>query len=255
MTAAAMIERTTERWIGLRRPARAPRARLFSFSYAGGGATAYRAWMSDLAHEEWLEWTAVQLPGRESRSAEPAYQQLAPLLDDLERTLGPETALPYALFGYSMGALLAYELALRLTRNGAPPRLLIVAARRPPHRVRARHTPPSREEILAKVRRLGGTVAEVLESDMFDRHYLPILAADFAVTDMFERALPQILPCPILALGANDDAEVPADDIHAWGTVAGRGFEAKLFDGGHFFLHTAHEQVMAAVNAAIGEWT
>src|SRR5712692_2211820 len=104
----------TDRWIGLRRRARTPRLRFITFPYAGSGASAYRRWLTDLAHEDWLDFVVVQLPGREKRISEPPYTEIGPLLGELEWVLSALVDLPYVLFGYSMGALLAYELALRL---------------------------------------------------------------------------------------------------------------------------------------------
>jgi medium-chain acyl-[acyl-carrier-protein] hydrolase len=242
-----------ERWIGLRRPARAPLMRLIAFPYAGGGASVYRRWLSDLAHEDWLDFVAVQLPGRERRISEPALTELSPLLGKLEWALSSLTNLPCVLFGYSMGAVFAYELALRLVGRGVLPRLLILAARTPPYfgKARAPRGAMQRDELIARVRRLGGTAPGLIDSSLFDDYFLPTLRADFGLVDTHHREVPQILPCPLLAFGARDDPEVTVEQIMAWG-AAGRSFELKLFDGGHFFLHNAHEEVLRVVNAVIG---
>ncbi len=243
-----------DRWFGLRRTAREPHMRLIAFPYAGGGASVYRRWPSGLAHEDRLEFVAVQLPGRESRIAEPAFTELSPLLDKLERALSSLTDLPCALFGYSMGAVFAYELALRLTARGVLPRLLILAARRPPYfgRARAPRAALGRDELIERLRRLGGTAPGLIDSRLFEDYFLPTLRADFELVDTHHRELPQILPCPLLAFGARDDPEVSVEQITAWGAAAGRGFEMRLFDGGHFFLHNAHEELLRAVNDALG---
>ncbi len=246
----------TDRWIGLRRRARTPRLRFITFPYAGSGASAYRRWLTDLAHEDWLDFVVVQLPGREKRISEPPYTEIGPLLGELEWVLSALVDLPYVLFGYSMGALLAYELALRLAVRGAVPQHLILAASTPPYRVRERafRVTLKRDDLIAKIRRLGGTAPSLIDSDLFGDYFLPTLQADFALVDNFYREVPQVLPCPLLALGARDDPEVAVDQIQAWGAAAGRGFEVRLFNGGHFFLHSVHEEVIALVNTVVGRY-
>jgi surfactin synthase thioesterase subunit len=175
---------------------------------------------------------------------------MAPLLDGLEGALSRFIDLPYVLFGYSMGALLAYELALRLAGRDLVPRCLILAARPPPWRMIPRPSRAilERDELIARIRRLGGTAPALIDSEIFDDHFLPVLKADFTLADTFSREIPQILPCPILCLAARDDPDVAVDQMRAWRTAAGRGFKLELFGGGHFFLHNAHDEVIAFVN-------
>jgi surfactin synthase thioesterase subunit len=221
--------------------------------YAGGGASAYRHWLTDLSGGDHVDFIAVQLPGRETRHQECSHTSMAVAVSELERVVKPVADVPLVLFGYSMGAVLAYELAFRLAQAGLTPHRLMVAARTPPYRVKARSAdvPLSSAELVARVRRLGGTAPDVIESELFDQHFLPTLHADFTLVDSFSRPFPQVLPCDLLALGARDDPEVTVDDVRAWGAAAGGRFELELFDGGHFFLHTAHERVMACVNARL----
>jgi surfactin synthase thioesterase subunit len=237
-------------WIGQRRKARAPRVRLIAFPYAGGGASVFRRWVADLEHSEWLDFAVVQLPGREDRVEETPHRDLTPLLNELEPALEPLLAIPYILFGYSMGALLAYELALRFTFRGKAPQLLMVAARTPPHRMKKATAGLNLGEdaIMNKVRRLGGSAPGLIESKLFEEHFLPILQADFELVDSFSRSFPQILPCKLLTLAGSDDPEVPLEQSRAWAATAGGGFDLKIFKGGHFFLHSAHDEVISFVN-------
>jgi surfactin synthase thioesterase subunit len=241
---------TIERWIGLQRRAVAPRLKLLAIPYAGGGSSAFRYWPADLAYREWLEFTVLQLPGRERRSSEPAYTNMVILLDDLERDLVGMLDMPFVLFGYSLGAAIAYELALRLAARGFAPNHLIVAARAPTYCARPRSgiVQSGRDDVIAKVRRLGGTAANVIDSPHFDKHFLPVIQADFSVADTFHRAVAQILPCPVLALAATDDPEIKVEDVRAWEIAGGEGFEIALFEGGHFFLHSSHLEVITLIN-------
>src|SRR5262245_49588689 len=97
---------STDRWLPTRRLPRGGVV-LFCFAYAGGGASLFRDWVGALGAS--VEVCPVQLPGREARFREPAFTRLAPLVDSLVESLGPHLARPLALFGHSLGALIAFE--------------------------------------------------------------------------------------------------------------------------------------------------
>lgn len=247
--------RPSDSWIGIERSALNAELRLVAIPYAGGGASAFRRWPNDLACPDWLAFAALQLPGREGRAAELPLADAQTLLDRLAAVISDMADVPLVLFGYSLGAGLAYELAIRLAST-RPLRGLVLAARAPPFRASASRAPAhlSREAVIAKIRKLGGTAVELIGSEIFDQHFLPILQADFAVASGLHRSLPQILPCPIVALAATHDPDVTVDEVRRWEAAAGGGFELHVFEGGHFFLHDAHPQVIALLNRKMSEW-
>src|ERR1700691_3000691 len=109
-----------------------PGVTLFCIPHAGGGASAFRTWQQALAPSVTVK--VLQLRGRESRLREPPLLQLEEVLVDLYRAVAPETARPFALFGHSMGALLAFELSHMLRRDaGRKPIHVFISACRAPH--------------------------------------------------------------------------------------------------------------------------
>jgi len=100
-----------DRWIKVFQPQPDARLRLFCFPYAGGGASIYRLWHRDLPGG--VEVCAVQLPGRESRWREEPFRRVPPLADAATEALAPRLGRPYAFFGHSMGAVIAFEVARR----------------------------------------------------------------------------------------------------------------------------------------------
>src|SRR5688500_10299004 len=109
-----------------------PQQRLFCFPYAGGGASIYRKWARNSPPA--IEVCPVQLPARENRLLEPSYTQILQLVPELARELEPYSDQPFAFFGHSMGALIAFELAHYLRRHGLPePEQLFFSAHRAPH--------------------------------------------------------------------------------------------------------------------------
>jgi medium-chain acyl-[acyl-carrier-protein] hydrolase len=105
--------------------------RLFCFSHIGGGASSFRLWPAELPPQVGLR--AVQLPGRENRLAEEPIRRMEELVEALRAGLDEELDPPFAFFGHSLGALVAFELARRLRETGSPlPSHLFVSAHRAP---------------------------------------------------------------------------------------------------------------------------
>lgn len=103
-------------WIARPRPNPVARLRLFCFPYAGGGEAAFRTWWQELPDD--VELCAVRLSERDQRIQEPPIARLTPLVHALADALGPELARPYALFGHSTDARVAFELARERRRRG-----------------------------------------------------------------------------------------------------------------------------------------
>src|SRR5581483_6245374 len=143
-----------------------PRLRLFCFPYAGGGASIYRTWPGKLPPT--VEVCPIYLPGRENRIREKLFTHISPLVQALEDALQPHLDRPFAFFGYSLGALVAFELTRHLRRNQLPsPEYLFMAAHRAPQHPQhdsAVHQLPDPEFIRA-VHRLGGTPEAVLQHE------------------------------------------------------------------------------------------
>src|SRR2546421_4243876 len=124
---------TTTKWInGIVAPAEVTGAvRLFCFPHAGGGASVFRSWMPQLAPG--IEVYSIQLPGREGRWLEPRLTRASDLIEALINALGPLFHPPFAFFGHSMGAFIAFELARELRRRDRPqPEILIASCARAP---------------------------------------------------------------------------------------------------------------------------
>jgi len=146
-----------------------------------------------------------------------------------------------------MGALLSYETAAKLNTQGAAgPVHMVVSGYRAPY-LPGRHPPVHHlpdSDILAKVRRLGGTPEEVLGSPEAMELFLPALRADLAVCETYVYRPQEPLACSIAAFGGMDDAEVSREDLASWRSVTTESFSLHMFPGGHFFLHRAESVVL-----------
>lgn len=245
----------TEPWFKVFRPRPRAALRLFCFPYAGGGASVYRLWADELPEQ--VEVCAVQPPGRESRWRETAYRRMAAMADDAAGAISQRLDLPFAFFGHSMGASLAFEVARRLTRaedgDGSLPLHLFVSGRRSPRITEDDepiHSLP-REQFIESIRSYSGTPEEVLQNAELMELVEPLLRADFEVSETYEYvpepsgAAP--LDIPITALGGVGDDDVSEEELDGWRQETSGPFRKRMFDGGHFFLTERRSEVISAV--------
>lgn len=224
--------------------------RLFCLPHAGAGASGYWEWASPLAPE--VDVVPIELPGRESRYKEPLRRSVADITAELIEPLSDRVGPNFALFGHSMGGLVAYELAWALASRGTPPRHLFVSGLAAPHLPARRdvHLLPE-PDLLAVMEQLGGTSPEVLAHPELVRLLLPVLRADFEVCETYRHPHEAALPVPITVLGGLRDPSASVKEMRAWQDLTCKGFEAKFFPGGHFYLHTVRDEVIAALLARL----
>ena len=242
----------TGRWLPGPDPGPDAEVRLFCLPYAGGGAGAFRGW-ARLAPPH-VAVCPVELPGRGTRLAEPAHRRLSLLVRALAAGLAPALDRPYALFGHSLGALLACELTRVFAADGRPPVHLFVSGAAAPAVPRTRpavHAAPD-EDVLAELRSLNGTPPELLADEELMGLMLPTLRADFAVLETYEHRPGPPLPVPITAFGGSADPAVPPAALTGWRRESAVGARVHVLPGDHFFLHDAAAEVAAAVAGALG---
>lgn len=223
----------------------APSQRLLCLAGAGSGPSEFITWRSALpAHTEL--WP-VQLPGREQRLREQPCPDLPRLVCELSQALKAaegQAPLPLVLFGHSFGALVMYELARQIATQ-EPRRLrgLIVsglaAPDRPTRRAPVAHLDDS--ELLAWVRRQGGTPQELLNDERFAHWLMRDLRASYRIRDEYPPGPAPALTCPISAFGGRGDFETSEQDLDAWSHRTSARFRRHILPGGHFFLREQRE--------------
>ena len=222
--------------------------RLFCFPYAGGGASIYRSWQDGLPAE--IEVCPVQPPGRENRLSHERFLRVGPLADAVIEAIQPLVDLPFAFFGHSLGAVVAYETAVRLRDSGAPaPVQIIVSARRAPG-VAPRDEPTydlPPDEFRAKLEELEGTPKAVLDHPELMELMEPLLRADFELNDTYEPSGKPPLDSPVTVFGGLEDPDVEREHLEHWKEVTRAEFRLRMFAGGHFFLHDHQATVTASV--------
>uniref|UniRef100_A0A450YZ13 Medium-chain acyl-[acyl-carrier-protein] hydrolase n=1 Tax=Candidatus Kentrum sp. TC TaxID=2126339 RepID=A0A450YZ13_9GAMM len=226
------------------------KARLFCFPFAGGNTLAYRAWPKHFSSN--IELRPVRLPGREGRFKETCYRNVVPLVQALASGLSSYLDLPFAFFGHSMGALLAFELARILRRQGRPgPFCLMVSGRKAPQisfSGRAFHKLPD-SELIEELRNYGGTPEIILRQKEIMEIFLPVIRSDFAINETYTYMPDALLDCPIRAFGGEIDHLVSKPDLDAWRQQTMNDFALHMFSGGHFYLNGSEGHALARMVA------
>lgn len=235
-------------WLPFKKGPSAARQRLFCFPFAGGAASVYRQWLT--AFPEEIEVLPVQPPGREKRMRETAFRRLDPLVDALMDGLRPELDRPFAFFGHSMGAIIAYGLTRRLLETGARgPSHLFVSARVAAHLV-PREEPihkMDRPRFIAALKDLGGTPPEVLDHEELMEMVEPLLRADLELNEGYQHREGTPFECPITAFCGAQDKEAGEEQMRRWEEMTTGAFRFHLFPQGHFFLDQARDELIAEI--------
>lgn len=209
----------------------------------------FQSWSRNLPRT--VEVCPVQPPGRGDRLREQPFTRLESLVQAAAEHLRPYFDMPFAFFGHSMGALISFELARLLRREGRDqPRHLFVSGSNAPQLSstdRPIHDLPT-AELIEELRRLNGTPREVLEHPELMALMLPIIRADMAVCETYAYKPEPPLDSAVSAFGGLQDLEVPREGVRAWETQTTTSFAMWMFEGDHFFLHHAQPQMLRIIS-------
>jgi len=223
----------------------APRLKLFCFSHAGGGASAYVRWAQKVPKD--VHVLPVQLPGRENRFSEPVARSVPALVLAVAANL-PLGDEPFVFFGHSMGAVVAFEVARALRREGRPlPRLLIASASAPPQGGFPHVTLhlAGGEELVQQLRRYGAPEAVITNQEMLDL-FTPVIQGDSRLVGEYQYAPEPPLPFPITVYRGEQDPTL-TQAVEPWAELTTARFSIRSFPGNHMYLHPGGEAFYAAL--------
>ncbi|MDX2695319.1 thioesterase [Streptomyces ipomoeae] len=234
-------------WLRCYNPAPSSEVRLVCFPHAGGSAPFYFPMAKALPSS--VEMLAVQYPGRQDRRTEPLIDDINRLADTLFDVLRHLTDRPLALFGHSMGAVVAFEIAQRLENVAdTVPVALFASGRRAPSCDRDEHVHTLDDHgLIADLKALNGTNSALLGSDDLLELILPAVRNDYRAVETYRWRPGPKLNCPISVFTGDEDSRVTADEARAWERHTTGEFALRTFHGGHFFLADHQEDINAAV--------
>jgi len=231
------------------------RRKLFCIPYAGGSAMIYRRWVPYLSNT--IELVPVELKGRGQRINEGFYASFEEIVDEVARFINKEASdTEYAVFGHSMGCVLAYEVACELIRKGY---------KEPIHMFYSGRMPPSAEadskifhildddSFIDEIVKYGGAPKEVWENQELRDLFLPILREDYRLMETRKiRESCERVSCNITVLNGIKDEDICVEKLSDWNNFTKGSMKLALFQGDHFYINTEIPELLKLINAAIG---
>jgi surfactin synthase thioesterase subunit len=226
---------------------------LLCFPYAGGGAGVFRRWRT--RDSAVFRIVPVQYPGREERFAEPFHRTLDEAAEDCARQVRQAVdGVPFAFFGHSFGALLAYRTArfLRMTGQPLPFHLIASGAAAPCVPRNPSGTPDADDaDVLRRIAAFSGSLPVALRDPDLREVLLPAFRSDLRLHESHSPAIRDALPIPITTLRGEADSLVTAPQAMRWAEATTRVHRFVCMPGGHMYLTDDWERFWRVVEAAL----
>lgn len=239
-------------WVSKMRLASDVQVVMYCFPYAGGDISIYRNWQNQLP--SFIEVCPIKLPGRGERLAEPPLTEIPALAEEIADAINGLSTKPYCFFGHSMGALLAFEVARVIQRQGGVMPVHMVASGcaaphvREPRRM-TYHLPD--QEFLSEVRELNGAPPEFFDYSELVSLLLPMLRADFQACETYTYQSGKMLDVDMTVLGGEYDSDISMSQLNAWRELTNGRIRLDTFGGDHFFLREFERDVLSIITAQL----
>ena len=225
----------------------------FCLPYAGGSAVTYSKWKKHLNNN--IELRPLELAGRGRRSKELSHRSIESITDDIYNNIRPLLDEgPFAIFGYSMGSLIGFELCHKIREKGHnQPMHFFAASLEAPDLIYQRkpiHGLPNKE-FINEIIKMNGTPDEVIKNPELMEYFLPVLKSDFEAFESYkciERE--EKLNTDITTLWGEDDS-MPRDHALKWGDLFSGEKHFYKFTGSHFFINDHLHRITDIVNKTI----
>ncbi len=241
-----------QKWFIVPRPRPKADLRLICFPYAGGNASTYTSWVNIIPDN--VELVLVQPPGRATRIFEQAYTSMDSLIQSLIKVIPSKLDKPYILFGHSLGSRVAFELMNKLKQQEYPlPQHFIASGSRGPQCTSDKkelYKLPD-EDFIFELQKLNGTPKALLENkDLMDL-LLPLIRADFELSDKYLYSDNTRFNCSVSVLGGEYDVDITDLHLKSWGDFFTKKITQHIIKGDHFYIDTNRETVLRIVNKII----
>jgi medium-chain acyl-[acyl-carrier-protein] hydrolase len=231
-----------------------PKMILFCIPFAGGSAVSYFRWKGLL--DKQIELVPLELPGRGKRYREPLYEDFNEVVTDLYKSLRQSIdSRPYAIYGHSMGSLLAYELSHQVQSMEHPPLgHLFLSGRDAPHnpiQPDQLFSGLPNVKLIETIKQMGIASSEIFQSQELLDMFIPVLRADFKVVENYRfEEKPRRLNCNLTVLNGEDDPIIK-HDMNEWAQYTNGQCRTFKFPGGHFFIHQHMERIVELINETL----
>lgn len=227
---------------------------LFCFTYAGGSATVYNKFKPYLNKNIILK--PIEYAGRGKRIREDFYADVASAVNDIYEQIAKYIdEYEFAIFGHSMGTVVAYEVCKKIRKiSGKEPLYIFVSGRYPPHIKKKGdiiYNLPD-DEFKRAILKIGGTPKEVFENKDLAALFLPIIRADYKIIELYDfNGAPVKFKSRIAALGGKDDKIVTENELFEWQKYSEHEINVYQFDGGHFYINSYIKEIADIINKSL----
>ena len=232
------------------------RIRLFCFSYAGVGASAFRGWTGHLPSA--IDVCFVQLPGRENRLRERPYTCMDDLIPSLATNMLPMLDRPYAFYGHSLGAFVAFETARQLRRSRNTHLRHFFAGASPAPQLSWEHSflhPLNDKNFLDEIQsRYGGVPQQILDDPEIRALLLPVMRADVTMLENYQYTSEPPLQCGVTVFGGQNDRMVMPHSLEAWRHQTEANFRVEMLESGHLFTQPVPLGLLRSIAADLAVW-
>lgn len=230
-----------------------PLVKLFCLPYAGGSSALFNKWR--IYFDKRIHVHPVELSGRGRRIYDPLYPSISEAVEDVYRIISPQLTQPWALYGHSLGALIAYELAVKISNTTyPPPSHLFVSGRGAPTitlpREKYYHQLPL-EDFKQEIISLGGTPEEFFQHPELMEALLPSLRNDFRISELYQGPGPVQPLAYDISVFIGKTEELTPQQVHEWRTLTSGRCSIHYFAGGHFFIHQHTAAIVSIINKTL----
>jgi medium-chain acyl-[acyl-carrier-protein] hydrolase len=222
------------------------KAKVFFLPYAGGSARVYLSWKKFFNNS--IDLIPIELAGRGRRIHEPLFESMEEAVNDAFKQIHEElNDAPYVIYGHSMGTIIAYELARKISMHGLPePAHMFFSGRYPPYV----QTPKEQLHQLAdqlfidRIMEYEGANKEAFQIKELLDMIMPILRSDYMIVETYEHSEDiLILNCDISVLNGKQDAYIQNKSVERWSECTNKICTFYEFEGGHFFINQHKEEI------------
>ena len=230
-----------------------PARKLYAFTYAGGSAASFSSWPSALPIS--FQLCAAEYPGRGIRFSEPNSTSIQKMARDFVDEMA-KSIVPNALFGHSLGALVAFEVARELQNRKLPaPLHLFVSGCNSPHLERQNQTNLHQladQQLKDALLEYNGTPAHLFNNHEMMSIFLPIIRKDISIAENYEFIEAQPLTTPITICVAKNDPYIDKKNIDQWSLHTRASLKVEWFDGDHFYIHSELKKLTRLIALTLG---
>ena len=231
--------------------------RVFALPFVGGGASVFTPWPNHLP--DTVEVMGIQYPGHEDRIDEVPIDSMPAFVAELADAMLPYLDRSFAIYGHSMGGLLAYELAKYLEQHYAEVPMKVIVAGWPAaplvegyvrnlkHLRDGYDMDRESDARVLEVLRDNGLFTAPIDDDASVTPLMPSIRADLKMLAGYRFENGVALRAPITVLRGAEDPLFEVDQLRAWEKLTNGGFSLKTVAGDHLFIRNPSTQVMRTI--------